>query len=260
MLTISVLGSGWLGLPLVKSLLGQGYGVKASTRTRDRLSEISTKGAEPYFLDIDTCVLESPEFLNCDLLIVNIPSKNLEGFQWLVDQIATSAVKYVLFISSTSVYQDKAQLIRETDTALLADTPLLQIENLFKAIPNVGTTILRMAGLIGPKRHPGRFFRAGRPMQNPDAPVNLIHLDDCLAIIGSVISKQCWGEIFNCCASQHPLKKDFYNSATSALGLASPVLGENQPSTGKTINNEKLKAILGYRFIHDCLDDFSVFG
>ncbi len=248
MLTISVLGSGWLGFPLIQSLQGQGYAVKASTRTRDRLSEISAIGSEPYFLDIDACVLESPEFLKCDLLIVNIPSKNVEGFQWLADQIALSEVKYILFISSTSVYQDKAQLIRETDTALLADTPLLQIENLFKAIPHVGTTILRMAGLIGPKRHPGRFFNNGKTLPNPNAPVNMIHLDDCVEIISAVIKQQHWNAVFNCCDDDHPSRQDFYCRAAKDLGLGMPTLGRNDERLGKIIDNTAMKKTLNYEF------------
>ena len=51
--TISILGSGWLGLPLATQLYKQGFHVKTSTRHRERFSEISTAGASAFYVDID---------------------------------------------------------------------------------------------------------------------------------------------------------------------------------------------------------------
>ena len=88
----------------------------------------------------------------------------------------------MLFVSSTSVYASGNQTATEADGALSGASPLLAIENLFAENAGFSTTIVRFAGLIGYSRHPGRFFRSGKPVQNPNAPVNLIHRDDCIGM------------------------------------------------------------------------------
>ena len=48
MKTISLLGCGWLGLPLAKQLIEKGYTVKGTTTTEDRMSVLECAGVVPY--------------------------------------------------------------------------------------------------------------------------------------------------------------------------------------------------------------------
>jgi hypothetical protein len=42
---------------------------------------------------------------------------------------------------------------------------------------------------------------AGREnLENPDAPINLIHQTDCIGIILKIIEKNSWGETYNAAA------------------------------------------------------------
>ena len=250
MKTISILGSGWLGLPLIKHFVSLGYQVNASVRSEHRMSEILAMGATPYRVDIDTCVIDNPLYLDADILIVNIPSKNVAGFRWLIEKIAGSAIKNILFVSSTSVYQDVRKTLCESDVENLQHVPLRDIEILFQSIDGVDTTVLRLAGLIGPGRHPGRFFSGGRTVPNPDSPVNMIHLDDCVAIVGEIIAQGCWGQMFNACADTHPTKREFYGVHMLAYSGSLPNFGGSDLNIGKIISNDKLKRTLGYTFIH----------
>ncbi len=250
MQTISILGSGWLGLPLAASLVQAGYRVKASTRHQARMAEIRSIGAEAYLVDIDRLTDQSHGFLDADTLIINITSKNIEGFRALAAAIADSPVSQVLFVSSTSVYDNVKETVTELDREFHSDSPLLVIEDLLTGSQAFSTTVLRFGGLIDGRRHPGRFFSSGRCVQNADTPVNLIHFDDCLGIINAIIEQACWGEVFNACADSHPSKREFYSKAIEHYGGGMPEFVDSDGSVGKTVSNDKVKKVLGYEFQH----------
>ncbi|MEM9775778.1 MAG: SDR family NAD(P)-dependent oxidoreductase [Chloroflexota bacterium] len=214
------------------------------------MAELIAIGADPFLIDIDSLAGNVQTFLQADILIVNIPSKNIAGFRQLVDAIKGSNLKNVLFVSSTSVYKNINKTITESDTEFYSDSPLLTIEDMFTDWGNNKTTLVRFGGLIGYGRHPGRFFKPGRVVQNPDSPVNLIHRDDCIGIISQIIEQGVWGEVFNCCTDTHPTKREFYTRATRSLGYAPPKFGESEADAGKKISNQRVKQRLNYTFKH----------
>jgi nucleoside-diphosphate-sugar epimerase len=246
--TISILGSGWLGLPLAKHFVDQGYRVKASTRSVDRMPEIEAVGAKPYIVDIDQDTSFS-DFFGSELLIVNITSKNIDAFKRLVKEAERSLTSNVLFVSSTSVYQNTNKMVSENDGAENLQSSLYQIENLFQNNTQFETTVIRFAGLFGYSRHPGRFF-AERPIPQPDTPVNLIHRDDCINIIDRIVEQEKWNEVFNACADTHPSKGEFYSHAREMMGMPAPVMADSGQAGFKMISNEKVKQALNYAFIH----------
>ncbi len=247
MKTISILGSGWLGLPLAEHFVQQGYAVKASTRSIGRSKDIEAIGAKPFIVDVDQSLAKIGEFLDTDVLLVNITSKNIEGYYRLINEIEKALVRKVIYVSSTSVYKNTNGLVTEAAGAEIKVNPFFQIEKLFWSNNIFQTTVIRFAGLIGYKRHPGRFF-GERKIPQPDAPVNLIHRDDCVAIIDTIIKRKIWGEVFNACADTHPSKREFYSYARQSLGLPVPEFDNSGKAEYKIINNEKIKRLLGYRF------------
>ena len=282
---ISILGSGWLGLPLALKLKRSGHPVKISSRSSKRLAVIRQAGLEAYQYDIDNLeaavtipaktqsshyAANDSDFLAADILVINITSKNIESFENLIKKIEQSSIQQVLFISSTSVYKNNSNLllpdINEDNFASLIPCPLLEIETLFQRNSHFQTSILRFSGLIGYQRHPGNFFLAAnnddsmycKTIKNPDARINMIHRDDCLSIIKKVIEQNCWGEVFNACASAHPLRRDFYRAALSHLGEGEPTFSGQADSEGKVICNRKLKEKLNYSFIHDDISKFDL--
>lgn len=248
--SISILGSGWLGLPLVAHFAERGYRVRASTRSPRRLDQLRAAGGEAFVVDIDGSLDLAPEFLRSKILIVDIPSKNVAAFASLVEAIATSPVERVLYTSSTSVYENRNAMVTEDEHTESAGSPLLAIENLFRSAAGFETTIVRLAGLVGYSRHPGRFFGPGKPIPNPDAPVNLVHRDDCVGVISRIVERKAWGEVFNCCADEHPRKRDFYTRAARLLERDDPPCAA--PGTGeyKIVSNDKVKRALDYAFVY----------
>lgn len=247
--TISILGSGWLGLPLAKSLQQDGQQIRLSTRSLDKAKQLSEQNLKSYVVDIEKELTNVPDFLQADTLIINITSKQLSGYQALLTEIENSPIQHVLFISSTSVYGNDQGLCKESDP-LTQETNLRCIEKLFTDSPNFECSVIRFAGLIGPKRHPGRFFTNGKSIKDGYAKVNLIHQLDCINLIRTVLEKDAWGEVFNGCADNHPTKKDYYSTMAKLLGYPEPNCLFTDHSGNKVICNEKVKTQLDYQFIY----------
>jgi nucleoside-diphosphate-sugar epimerase len=253
MKTISILGSGWLGLALTRYFERQSFRVQASTRTLNRFSQLREFGANPYLVDIDSLSDDIQAFLDSDVLIVNITSKNIPSYNELIRNIKASTVRKVLFVSSSSVYLNTNGIVKESEGFENDKSPLYRIERAFMSNPYFQTTVLRMAGLIGPGRHPGRFFENDKPIEQPDSPVNLVHLTDCVNIIGQIIEQKVWGEVFNVCAGSHPTKRYFYSEARQSLGRSLPNCIELNEPAFKIVSNQKLRRMLNYQFVHDDL-------
>jgi len=250
MKSISILGSGWLGLPLAEHFVSLGNQVKASTTSESRFPELSALNVQPFIVDIGELQGNLQTFFQADVLIINIPSTNIDGFRKLTEEIEKSEIKKVLFVSSTSIYEDQNKTISESDGAESTLSPLLTIENLFRNSGKFKTTIVRFGGLIGYSRNPGKFFSKGRVVTNPDSNVNLIHRDDCIGIISQIVEKEVWGEVFNCCADTHPTKREFYTHAARSAGVPAPEFAESGGGSFKIISNQKVKQFLNYELLH----------
>ncbi|WP_083821453.1 NAD(P)H-binding protein [Methylophaga aminisulfidivorans] len=242
-----MLGSGWLGLRLARHLRSADTHIKLSTRQTEKQSILRDEGFDVYQIDIETGT-DFSQFLNADTLIVNITNKNKDAFENFINQIENSPIKQVLFISSSSVYQNTNDWVKEEHQFENEDSILWQIESRFRQSSHFLTSIIRFSGLIGPDRHPGRFFRHGKQVQQADAPVNLIHLDDCIGIIEQVLKQHVWGEVLNGCADTHPSKKQFYRHAAELLKQPVPDFNQDNASSYKIVSNDKAKSLLSYQF------------
>lgn len=205
------------------------------------------QGFDAYQIDIEKPA-DFSQFLNADTLIINITNKNKAAFEQLISQIEHSPIKQVLFISSSSVYQNTNDWVREEPQFENEDSILWQIESLFRQSSRFTSSIIRFSGLIGPERHPGRFFRNGKQVQQADAPVNLIHLDDCIGIIEQLLKQQVWGDVLNGCADTHPSKKQFYRHAAEQLNQPVPDFNQDNAPSYKIVSNDKVKTLLSYQF------------
>ncbi len=248
--SISILGTGWLGLPLTEHFVLEGYCVNASTTSKNRMSRLSGLEAKPFILDIETPSSETQSFLHANILIINITSKNPDAFSQLLTEIERSKVERVLFVSSTSVYEKSNRVIMESDGLESKQTPLSVIEAMFRYNAKIKTTIVRFGGLVGYGRHPGRFFRSGTAVKNADSNVNLIHHDDCVGIIAQIVAQEVWGEVFNCCADTHPTKREFYTQVIQSIGAPLPEFIDSAERSFKIVSNQKVKRVLDYEFVH----------
>ena len=252
---ISVLGCGWLGLPLAERLVKLGYKVKGSTTSQKRLDLLARRDIEPYLVNIGRISDDIRRFLESPVLIINIPSNNLRDYKKLLSWIERSEVEKLLLVSSTSVYSNVNQTITEQDGLETPDNPWSIIEKLLCDSPTIRTTVVRFGGLIGDGRDPAHFFPRGKLIPEPEARVNMIHRDDCVAIIERIIERKAWGETFNCCADSHPTRREFYAKAAADANLEPPVFDETTLDRYKIISSEKVKYRLAFEFRHPDLMD-----
>jgi nucleoside-diphosphate-sugar epimerase len=125
---------------------------------------------------------------------------------------------------------------------------LVEVEQLLLSNKNFETTILRFGGLIGEDRHPIKFLAGRENLENPEAPINLIHQEDCIGIIGAVLDKNCWNETFNAVAPQHPTRQEYYHKKAENLKLPFPNFAKNLETKGKLISSTKVETVLHYSF------------
>ena len=110
------------------------------------------------------------------------------------------------------------------------------------------TTVLRFGGLIGGSRNPAKSLSGKTNIATPNAPINLIHQDDCIGIITAIIEQNFWCEKINASTPFHPTRKEYYTAKAKELGLPLPEFEENN-SSGKVIDSSKLISELGYGFV-----------
>lgn len=266
---ISILGCGWLGLPLAKALISEGHSVKGSTTSNDKKELLENAGIAHYPIALEVKNFSAPvaDFLeNSPILIIAIPPKLrgknkdysdaqnnsfVQKIKNLIPYIEKSSVEKLLFISSTAVYGEADTIIDENSPTVPvteSGKQLLEIEQLLLANTHFKTTILRFGGLIGPDRNPARFLAGKENVPNPDAPVNMIHLDDCIGIIKKIIANTVWNEVLNAVTPFHPSRKDYYTQKALEENLIPPTFNHEIPSAGKTIVSEKLVRLLDYTF------------
>ena len=267
MTQISILGCGWLGLPLAKSLLQNGFSIKGSTTSLEKISLLESEGITPFLVRLEEQQISASvaDFLaDSQILIINIPPKlrggSTENFvakiTTLLPFIENSTVEKVLFVSSTSVYGEDNEFVSEA-TVLNPDSEggrqLAIVENVLQKNSRFQTTILRFGGLISDDRNPVRFLSGRENIENPDAPINLIHQDDCIGIIEKIIALNSWDETYNAVAPFHPTRQEYYTQKATELNLALPKFAALNTIVGKTILNNKVIEVLDYSFIKPTL-------
>lgn len=149
MQTISILGCGWLGLPLAKHLVDIGYPVKGSRTSRESLDELLAAGVRPFTIDITRRSNGVAAFLKSQTLIIDIPPIGVGAFKRFLQDVTRSTIDKVLLVSSTSVYPNTNDVISEETAVTKSDNPLVTVEKLFMDSLAIDTTVVRFGGLVG---------------------------------------------------------------------------------------------------------------
>ena len=259
---LSILGCGWLGLPLAKALIANGFSVNGSTTSPGKIETLQAAGIHPFLISLTANGIEGDieTFLRgSEILVIDIPPKlrgtTTESFvdkiKFLIPHIEATGITKVMFASSTSVYAEDNLVVTE-ETIAQPETEsgkqLLESEKLLMGSTQFKSTVLRFGGLTGEDRQPVKFLSGKENLENPLGPVNLIDQKDCIGIILKIIEKEIWGEIFNAVSPHHPTREDHYTKKAGELNLPLPKFSYEKPSKGKTVSSQKLTEVLGYKF------------
>jgi nucleoside-diphosphate-sugar epimerase len=263
-LTISILGCGWLGLPLAATLAGRGHTVYGSTTSPEKLDQIAGVGARPHRIVLGEEV-EGEDlglFFSSDVLVFCVPpSRGEPEYPTQAKAVRRAAeaggTGWVLMTSSTSVYPNLDAVVTESDAGAREGMPLkrngsavLAAERVFWGSTAFDTTVLRLAGLYGYGRHPARYFAGKRDLAGGEAPVNLVHRDDVIGAVEAVLERDARGATFNVCADHHPTRRRLYPAEAERLGLTPPVFDGAEAEGYKIVSNAKLRSRLGFAFAY----------
>ena len=262
MRSVSILGCGWLGLPLAKVFINSGYEVKGSTTSHQKLSILKSEKIIPFQITLNPDVEgdDLNSFFECDYLIINIPPPrntnpeefHLKQIQSVINELKKARCRKVVFVSSTSVYGNTNSEMDE-DSPVNPETAsgkaLVKVEDYLRTETDFNVTIIRFGGLISEDRNPARYFAGRKNIPGGNTPVNLIHQTDCIGIIKTIIENEIWNETVNVVSPYHPTKEEFYTKAAANLNLEIPEFDDSIEQY-KIVSSIKVKTLLKYEFIY----------
>ncbi|GLP96683.1 SDR family oxidoreductase [Paraferrimonas sedimenticola] len=264
--SISIISCGWFGRALGAHLSQKGWQVKGAKRELEAAQELAEQGIEGYQLSLEPKLICSniDELLDSDYCVVNLPprlragdSDYLEKLDNLLAAMANKSYQRVVYISSTGVYSDSLEVATEADASAHSESArvMLEAEQCFQQAHNA--VVIRFAGLIGAGRQPGRFLAGRKDMAKPLAPVNLVHLRDCVAACEHILTLEQVQPAYNLAAPDHPTRRAFYQAAAESMGLEAPQFIDDQQA-GKRVESSAIVQS-GYRFqvtdLMACLSD-----
>ena len=262
---VSIIGTGWLGLPLARLLVQADCRVFGTTTRDEKIELLTAEGILCNKMifndDVSKTDIQIPH--QTEILVITLPptlgkQAPLQSYIDIIERIIHQAnhlvhLKKLLFTSSTSVYGRAKGLLTE-ETAIQPHTPseetLAQAERIInEKTGDYAVYVLRLGGLVGPGREPGNFFKDKKDIPGGEISVNLVHQLDVLNIMKHIILKDTPEGTFNICADEHPARGDFYPQRARQVGVkeATFICG-NEPE--RYVSNEKIKKKTGYTFVY----------
>jgi len=240
---IVIVGCGYLGLRAAKAWLAEGHSVTAMTRDPQRHPDWKQLGLRMIAGD----VLDPASLCNlpkADLCLYavgydrnSIADKRtvyVDGLRHVLSEIQPR-IPRLIFISSTSVYGQQAGEIVDEASECAPQNEAGQIcrdaEQIVRKIypqqdSQTPAMILRLAGIYGPGRLIARIeqLQRGTPLTgNPDAWLNLIHVDDAVQAVTRLVRSPFPAPLYLLSDAMPLVRRDFYNAVARAIGAPSPV-------------------------------------
>ena len=102
MRTVSILGVGWLGLPLARKLIGRGYKVKGSVTSEAKMELLQQTAIWPFRVVASSVGLQvnDPKFFDTDVLIISIPPRRTVD----VEDIFPAQIRHLIaYLEKTTI-------------------------------------------------------------------------------------------------------------------------------------------------------------
>lgn len=270
-LQVGIIGCGWLGSALAKKLQLNNNHVIVTTTTIAKQPKLTQLGLQNELLTLpdDKEKLCAFNVFKQQQLVICIPpqlkhgKKNyIESIKALVKAANCGNIQQLILISTTAVYRGLGGKINEGSQLNLSDNKVQILALAEQALNNFKgeSAIIRFAGLVGKDRHPGNFLAGKTQVVNGDAFVNVIHQQDAVGIIMSLLTSinstrhyflQQETIIFNGVSCTHPSRKNFYQQAAKHLQLTQPQFDDSKAlAESKIICAKKVKDKLNYQFVY----------
>jgi hypothetical protein len=244
-----VLGYGYTGRVLHRTGTSQGRTVHATSRNPlNNLADIPSEQRLRFDLEQPSTWPNIPQGAD---LIWCFPARPLEQIQTFVRTLAAPP-RRIIVLGSTSAYDISSESTEYPPPWIDESAPLDQTKPRVQGDEYLrehhGAIVLRVAGIYGPKRNPLDWVRQGR-VSPSHRYVNLIHVEDLAAICLAAIEKGKPGEAYNVSDGTPRTWNEICVTAQQRWSMAVAATKETRTS-GKRINNTKLRTELGYVLKH----------
>lgn len=258
--TVSIIAGGYLGTRLAQNLKQQKYQVNVSFRTNEPKPIITEVNYYPMQF-VDNQLEGDMALFECDTMVICIPPGFKSGLadsypatiSALVEKAETSGVKHIIFTSSTGIYtkSQRNDEFSEFDLSQYKTKVLHDAESSVLKSRVKYKHVLRLAGLMGKGRAPGRFNIA-IDASNASQLVNMVMIDDVVKAISCFIGQPVSEEaVYNVVSPNHPTKQDFYRFAqlhSKNTSNTKPVVATRR--TSKWICGDLIELHSSFRYRH----------
>ena len=255
--SIGIIGCGWLGIPLGKTLKQKGYTVFGTRRSETGVHLLSEKGINAYQLEVlpDKITGDLSFFDELNTLILSIPPERKKNapfydqkIKTLLNQVDNSSISRILFLSSTSVYGKNAGEFDETSLTNPDTESSKALFNVEQSLmnQNIPSVIIRLGGLVGEDRNPIIQLQ-NRKISNPEGCINFIHQIDAVRGIMTLLEETKIDGIYNLVSPHHPLRKKYYTFMAKKLKLPKPEF-QDEDAIIRIINGEKIMTHTGFSY------------
>ena len=86
--------------------------------------------------------------------------------------------------------------------------------------------------MIGEDRHPV-YHLSQKELTNGEELINLIHRNDCIHMIRTIMENGYWNEVFNGVYPYHPTKAEYYTLEAKKRGIPPPIYKESNNRVSK---------------------------
>jgi nucleoside-diphosphate-sugar epimerase len=252
-----VLGSGYTGRVLHRMGTSEGWTVHATSRNPlKNLAGVPSEQCMRFDLEQPSTWLNIHAGADLIWCFPATPLEQVQAFARTLD----APPRRIVVLGSTSAYDTPSQSTEypppwiDESAPINLTKPRVQGEEFLRT--NCGAIVLRVAGIYGPDRNPIDWIRTGRVSPSRKY-VNLIHVEDLVAICLLALNKGKPGETYNVSDGQPHTWNEICVTAQQRWGMI-PAAVKEDSSSGKRISTAKLRAKLDYRFqypnLYEALD------
>ncbi len=270
MSTWVILGCGFIGTRLARSLLADGESVLVCSRNKEHLATLEAEGADAYVFDAkrSRAFTHATSALRSPVVVYSLPP--IPGFPGgeIVSRATAAALSSganrFVYLSSTAVYGEgrDGEVVDEDSPTAMSDVdarPYLSAEGAVENARNNGldAVILRLTPVYGPGRGVRKRLLEGtyRLLDEGKHVYSRTHVDDVVGVIRAAVDRAPINATY-CLADDHPCpQKEYADWLAEHLGTkratSVPSLAPGMPRRrirNRAVSNARLKSELEYKF------------